>query len=970
MSGNTAAYGGAVTAAPGARVTMESGTIRSNTASADGGAFYVEGKRTSSTENTEEDDKEVIVTESGSLTVSGGSVTSNTASLGSAIYAADYAAATVTNAGITGNTASGTNGGAINAGGRNARLYFGGTPTVFDNFGALGKNQQMNLVLSEDSNEVINTTEDGLVNGVIGVFVIESDNTVFEKHGLPGKPLGTFGDTTTRFNPQVFRSDHSLSLYGVRNDEDTSDTLIYWVDVICKLTDVNDRILYQDITLTINGKQDTRKAQAVYARITEYTENPDAVTNGFNALRDGFDAAQGELFVRNGDSYTAYPYTTGTAIRLKMLKDVLLDKTIQYSGNRPLTFTTAENATELSTADIQTMRANGDYFLFGTERTDENSNKALITRAFNDNSMLNDAGTGLTVANIQLDGAKNTYTGSTDGGIVNVASGSALTVTDGAYLQNAHTTAAGGAVYVSANGTVTMTGGTISGNTADSSGGAVYVANGATMTMSDGTKSDGTVTAGTINGNRAADGAGIYLAWNNANDHAILNLSGNLSFGGTDRVTQDELNNGTVTGKAVDDLKGTDGNFARKDASFKTEVNKETTNGSKPYPKDGEGYYLVRQDIFIPGTAEPHTAVRVTGNLSSGDGTVWVWAENVNHYEMLKQFAVLYGNGRSLSDAEKENSMRAFRDAQPDSVTNCGGDYLTGQKGEAINNWECIYWTGGFDVVFLKTDGFGQGLPGATFTLYSDPACTTRVEMTFTGSTPATADGKRSTTVSSDGTATYKDKSGKTVTLLKGEVLLPKVPPKTFYLKETAVPTKDPEGRTFGYKNNETVYELRISAAGVLSMWMKDEAGRYTREVYKVQTKAAEGNNPAEYQYRVMNISMAERKVILRKVADKTYTSLQNARFRIFRYDGTPVTSTDINGTRNTVFVSAANGIYFIDRLEYGTYYLYEEKAPTGYTDGKWFTLTVSDDNKSGAIVAEIVDNETIARLNANFVKP
>ena len=181
---------------------------------------------------------------------------------------------------------------------------------------------------------------------------------------------------------------------------------------------------------------------------------------------------------------------------------------------------------------------------------------------------------------------------------------------------------------------------------------------------------------------------------------------------------------------------------------------------------------------------------------------------------------------------------------------------------------------------------------------------------------------------------------------------------------------RDPDGELFAYKNNETVYEVSISDKGVLSMREKRAGETVYTEAYRAMTKAAEGNNLAEYQYRVMNISMAERKVILRKVADKTYTSLQNARFRIFRYDGTPVTSTDINGTRTTVFVSAANGVYFIDKLPYGVYYLYEETAPTGYTDGKWFTLTVSDDNKSGAIVAEIVDNETIARLNANFVKP
>ena len=40
------------------------------------------------------------------------------------------------------------------------------------------------------------------------------------------------------------------------------------------------------------------------------------------------------------------------------------------------------------------------------------------------------------------------------------------------------------------------------------------------------------------------------------------------------------------------------------------------------------------------------------------------------------------------------------------------------------------------------------------------------------------------------------------------------------------------------------------------------------------------------------------------------------------------------------------------------------------YRLNKERTLTVSDDNKSGVSVAEIVDNNTITRLTANFIKP
>lgn len=51
----------------------------------------------------------------------------------------------------------------------------------------------------------------------------------------------------------------------------------------------------------------------------------------------------------------------------------------------------------------------------------------------------------------------------------------------------------------------------------------------------------------------------------------------------------------------------------------------------------------------------------------------------------------------------------------------------------------------------------------------------------------------------------------------------------------------------------------------------------------------------------------------------------------------------DINGNTTTTFTSGTNGVYFIDTLPYGDYYLYEVTAE------KWFTLTVSGDTADGS---------------------
>ena len=122
-----------------------------------------------------------------------------------------------------------------------------------------------------------------------------------------------------------------------------------------------------------------------------------------------------------------------------------------------------------------------------------------------------------------------------------------------------------------------------------------------------------------------------------------------------------------------------------------------------------------------------------------------------------------------------------------------------------------------------------------------------------------------------------------------------------------------------------------------------------------------------------MNVSKAERKVILRKVAEenKTIRSLPGAVFQIERFDGMLIESTDINGNKTTTFTSSASGVYFIDKLPYGVYYLFEKTAPTGYASGKWFTLTVSNDNangsRDGVTVAEITDAALLTRLNQSI---
>ena len=844
------------------KLPLKNTVFNNNSASNNGGALYT--------------------AELSYLTVDNSSFSGNIANEGSAIFVDDNADVTVTDGTITGNMASGKNGGAINIAGEQAKIRFTGRPFVFDNRSITDPDNestykeeyQRNVVLDKNSFNVINTTGSGLAgNALIGVYVtgdlhqyqIEnlSENLSeipFWNHGRPSMPLGTFGDTD-KLNPQVFRNDRNLALYGVSKSNDQ----IYWNDVVCKLTDANDNLLYQNITFTVNGSTISRKSPAVYT-----------------SIQDGFDAAQGELFTKNGVIYTPF---SGESLKLKMLKDVELTDKILYEGKRSVTFTTAEKAISGD------MVAADDFFVFETDHE-----TALITRAsvFNRASMIIVEGKNLTLTNIILDGSSVNV--KTDGGIAYVQKGGSLTVTNGAVLQNSVVSGNGGAVFVAQDGTVT-------------------------------------VNSGTIDSNSAAYGAGIYLTAG-----STLYLSGDPSFGGTDCVTQDELG----SGKAVDDLKGTDGNFVRMD--FKK--GEELTNGGKQYRKDGDSY-LVRQDIFLAGTADFLGSINVTDSITSGNGTIWVWADNDKHYEMLKQFAVFSGNGTNLSDNVKASTMRAFRNARPDSDTICGGEYLTGQKGEE-QNW--IYWTGGFDIQFKKIDGFGNALSGAVFTLYEAAYDSTTNTIVMGSATDRTA-------TSSDGNIPDPNNPG--VMLPVGTVLFEKVPTGVYYMRETATPSVD-------YVNNNTyivlVGESTLEGAhtrtgiwasdGTLSgitesnveAQIKNVNGETTDRIYAIflidNTTGEAVATPDIANFGIMNLSVAERKVILRKVAQNTYTTITGAKFRIFRAD-----LSEVEPVGNAYYEVGAAGCYFVGNLPFGKYYLVEiDVTEAGYSGnkGKVFTLEVT----------------------------
>lgn len=249
----------------------------------------------------------------------------------------------------------------------------------------------------------------------------------------------------------------------------------------------------------------------------------------------------------------------------------------------------------------------------------------------------------------------------------------------------------------------------------------------------------------------------------------------------------------------------------------------------------------------------------------------------------------------------------------------------------------------GGDVSFVKIDGYGEPLDGAEFTLYSDVAMTEDKIVATCKSADGTTDGANALTYMEEETVKPYP---------KGTVLFQTVTAGTYYMKETAVPA--------GYEGNTdektVVYRMTIDDDGAMLLERKlaTEADTLYKEVPKVETKPAEPATettpavPAEYEYRVMNASANSRKVILKKT-DTASVPLQGARFKVLRADLTEIVNSDYTEVSgNMGYSSQANGVYFIDTLPFGKYYIHEIHKG-GSTVNVWYTLTVGPDTVAGS---------------------
>jgi hypothetical protein len=90
------------------------------------------------------------------------------------------------------------------------------------------------------------------------------------------------------------------------------------------------------------------------------------------------------------------------------------------------------------------------------------------------------------------------------------------------------------------------------------------------------------------------------------------------------------------------------------------------------------------------------------------------------------------------------------------------------------------------------------------------------------------------------------------------------------------------------------------------------------------------------------------RHVILRKAGSPAggngpFTSLEGAQFQIHGSSRAVIAGGD------APLVAGANGVFYIGDLAFGTYYVHETVAPSGYAGDQWFELKVGEDSEAGA---------------------
>ncbi len=366
--------------------------------------------------------------------------------------------------------------------------------------------------------------------------------------------------------------------------------------------------------------------------------------------------------------------------------------------------------------DTEGNPVNGRYFLpTGTYEIDGGS----LKRAMATESMftLRD-GANVTLKNVTLDGGN--VASEVNGGAFHLKSGTSLTINSGTIIQN-FKAKNGGAIYLD-SGTLTMTGGTVSGNKA-TRGGGIYTSRG-TLTINGGAISGNSasergggvhmyqtkfsMTDGEVSANTAPDGAGLYYQ-SDVVINEVLTISGGTFDGNI------ATNNGGAMHWGTDWLKT---HYVTISGDVKIQ-NNQAKNGGAIFVTQANTYLTVSGGTISGNTAENGGAIynssahvtvsggTISGNTALGNGgaiyAVYVWNEMAG--------TVISGGTISGNTASGNGGAICAYDHMPLSIS---GDVQI--SGNIADHGRGIYLTGTNTLVMTGGKITGNGTPAAAWT--------------------------------------------------------------------------------------------------------------------------------------------------------------------------------------------------------------------------------------------------------------
>lgn len=268
------------------------------------------------------------------------------------------------------------------------------------------------------------------------MYEVEELMTASQQKVFTALPLGTSQEGMIGENAESTSEDRYVSHIGFVNTRP-----------LCKITekttenDENGAILYYPVTyqairVDANNRPIRRDGKLQYETKTKYLP---AV---YKELNDAFNSIQNSgssLYYKRGSSYNVY--NSSYYYNVKMLVPSYTLKTpLAVNSGKKIALTTAglndANFPRFFTSDTPTIIRRGGY-----------TGSSMFT-----------ANGEFRLRNITLDGARNSYTATVNGGLVHVPSGGVLKLRTGSTLRNSRTSGSGGAVYVAAGGKVYLSG--------------------------------------------------------------------------------------------------------------------------------------------------------------------------------------------------------------------------------------------------------------------------------------------------------------------------------------------------------------------------------------------------------------------------------------------------------------------------------------------------------------------------------